>query len=82
MKATTYGDKKCPLSRGKLFICGEGGISFARFAVLADPQDGGGQIKEMSVRYAHSHFCFCAFVGASSTTLQSKNAPAKPGTFI
>src|ERR1700744_1757324 len=36
----------------------------------------------MSVRYAHSHFCFCAFAGASSATLQNKNAPAKPGTSI
>ena len=43
-------------------------------APLGDP-NGGGQIKWMPVRYALSHFCFCAYAGASSATLRNKNAP-------
>jgi len=37
--------------------------------------NGGSQIKVMSARFALFHFCFCAFAGASSATLQNKNAP-------
>ena len=78
LRSFTYGHKKCPAIAGRLILLRRG-RDYRHTPCDTVIHSGGSQIKWMPVRSANSHFYFCAFAGASSATLQNKNAPDKVG---